>query len=71
MKFGSPQWNQLATARERQFFVVFSGSDATMSGHVAIGIVNRGVARIYDPWSGAKYANPSDFGSFTAYPVSF
>ena len=65
------QFGELTTARERQFFVVFEGVSTVDSNHVAIGIFNNSKMRIYDPQSGEKFNNISDFrsGKFTAYPL--
>jgi RHS repeat-associated protein len=65
------QWNVLQTGHNRQFFVVFRGSSAAASDHVAVGIVNNGRSLIYDPQTGQRFWNLADFGSFTAYPVKF
>jgi RHS repeat-associated protein len=70
-RIGAGQFNQLATGRARQFFIVFKGSSASMSEHVAIGIVNNERRLIYDPQIGTTFYNLSDFGTFTAYPVGF
>ena len=63
------QWNALRTGFDRQFFLVFRGSNVAVSDHVAVGIVNNGRSLIYDPQTGERFWNLADFGSFTAYPV--
>jgi hypothetical protein len=65
------QVNDLKTARDRQFFVVFDGTSATNSSHVAIGIANKGHKTIFDPQSGVTHKDLSKFGSgkFVAYPL--
>jgi hypothetical protein len=70
-RIGTGQFNQLVTGRARQFFVVFRGSSASMSDHVAVGIVNNGRPLIYDPQIGRTFYNLAEFGTFTAYPVAF
>ena len=70
----SRQFSTLDTAKDRQFFVVFDGPDFNTSGHVAVGIVNKGNKVIFDPQTGNTYKNLSDFsssdtGSFTAFPL--
>ena len=65
------QTNTLNTARNEQFFVVFRGSNPAKSDHVLIGITKNGKSRLYDPQSGQRWANPKDFGNFTAWPLIF
>lgn len=61
----------METARARQFFIVYRGSNPKISNHVVVGIVNNGTQMIYDPQNGAKYFDPKEFGPFTAWPVRF
>jgi len=65
------QSGTLNTGKQRQFFIVFQGSNSKVSGHVVIGINNKGNKTIFDPQSGQTYKNLKDFndGNFTAWPV--
>ncbi|NUQ48584.1 MAG: hypothetical protein HUU27_01495 [Phycisphaerae bacterium] len=70
VRIGSPQQSTLETARKTQFFLVYPGRSQTEANHIMIGIGRReGGARLYDPQSGAKFADSNNFGPFVAFPI--
>jgi RHS repeat-associated protein len=63
------QFNDLQTANSRQFYAVFQGSSSKVSGHIAVGINNKGRKTIFDPQSGETFKDLSEFGDFVAFPL--
>jgi hypothetical protein len=67
----APADSVLHSAKTKQFFVVYKGSNAQVSDHVLIGIKNGNKTMLYDPQTGERfYGNLREtFGRFMAYAV--